>query len=154
MQHTETITENHNQSKWRGVESSLSRWSHNATPALKTMGSLQKRGKEILRARKSGSFKRGCISCNIERCNHKISALWLSEHDLNKHNNSHVIMGSWRGSGEQDTLTLYKEQQTTKKMRRVGETILSREENISWLSNTNHQPWKHTYQWCYTDKRH
>lgn len=113
MQHTETITESHSQSKWRGVQSSLSRCSHNATPALKALGSLQKRGTALLRARESGSLKQGCISCNMERCTHKVSALWLSKYELSKHNNSQVIMGSWKGSGEQDTLTFYKEQQAT-----------------------------------------
>lgn len=152
MQHTETITESHSQSKWRGVQSSLSRCSHNATPALKALGSLQKRGTALLRARESGSLKQGCISCNMERCTHKVSALWLSKYELSKHNNSQVIMGSWKGSGEQDTLTFYKEQQATKTIRRVGEAILPREENTNWLSNTNGQPWKHTCQCCYTDK--
>lgn len=49
-------------------------------------------------------------------------------------------MGSWKGSGEQDTLTLYKEQQAAKTIRRVGEAILPKEENTNWLSNTNGQP--------------
>ena len=113
------------------------------TLILKSQEAVQKRRKKGAR----GSELAVRLSPGYVRsCTHKVLPSWLPKHELNRNNSRQP---KWTGRAYAiSSLTKNCRKQATV---RDGKVVLPREKNSNWLSNTKHQPWKHTYNIILTD---
>lgn len=79
----ETITQNHNQSKYKAKEPSLNRYVYNTAPSPKSLGSLLKKGQKDFKTWKIRGLAMRLWQ-NVRCHTHEVSPTLLTKHQLNK----------------------------------------------------------------------
>ena len=122
----EIITENNNQSRWRVVEPSPSRYIYN-TATCKTQGSLPRRGLEG-ESEGQGVGREAVSPRNVRIYTCKISPTWLPEHESKKDNsNGHANISEETFMGTQSYKENYRQPRNAESRRNSFPT--------NWLYN-------------------